>query len=70
MFTAQDVKSIRLRLRMSQPYFSKLLNVSSKTVQSWEQGTRRPSQSAARLLQIIDRPDILSSLSESEQSPS
>lgn len=63
-YTAQDVKTIRTRLRMSQPHFSRLLNVSSKTVQSWEQGVRRPSQSAARLLQIIEHPDLLKSLSD------
>lgn len=63
-YTAQDVKAIRTRLKMSQPYFSRLLNVSSKTVQSWEQGTRRPSQSAARLLQLIEHPELLSSLSD------
>jgi hypothetical protein len=31
-----------------------MLNVSPKTVQSWEQGDRRPSQAALRLLQVID----------------
>jgi predicted transcriptional regulator len=38
---------------MSQGVFAKMLNVSAKTVQSWEQGERRPSQAALRLLQVI-----------------
>jgi DNA-binding transcriptional regulator YiaG len=29
------------------------LNVSTKTVQSWEHGTRRPSQAALRLIQVL-----------------
>jgi hypothetical protein len=30
-----------------------MLNVSTKTVQSWEQGQRRPSQAALRLIQVF-----------------
>jgi putative transcriptional regulator len=62
-YSAQDVKAIRLSRGMSQALFSKLLNVSNKTLQGWEQGLRRPSQSAARLLQIIDNPQMLSGVS-------
>ena len=39
--------------KMSQAVFAQLLNVSAKTVQSWEQGTRRPSQAALRLIQVF-----------------
>lgn len=58
-YTAEEVKAIRAKLHMSQPRFSKLVNVSYKTVQSWEQGTRHPSQSSARLLQFIADPQLL-----------
>jgi hypothetical protein len=30
-----------------------MLNVSIKTSQSWEQGTRKPSQAALRLIQVF-----------------
>ena len=40
-------------LRVSQAVFARLLNVSAKTVQSWEQGARQPSESARRLLQVF-----------------
>ena len=30
-----------------------MLNVSTKTVQSWEHGTRKPSQAALRLIQVF-----------------
>src|SRR5258708_6526546 len=61
-YGAEEVRTIRSRLRLSQPGFARLLHVSSKTVQSWEQGARRPSQAAARLLQFIDRPELLAHL--------
>jgi putative transcriptional regulator len=46
------VAKIRHRLGMSQAVFAALLNVSKKTVQSWEQGTRVPRAGDLRLLQI------------------
>ena len=58
-YTAEDVKRIREQRNMSQGKFAFLLNVSMKTVQSWEQGKRKPSHSSARLLQIIETPEAL-----------
>ncbi|HZT40781.1 MAG TPA: helix-turn-helix domain-containing protein [Chthonomonadaceae bacterium] len=65
-YTADDVRRIRARLNMSQPGFARLLQVSKKTVQSWEQGTRRPQQSSARLLQFIENPELLTSLAQNK----
>jgi putative transcriptional regulator len=57
---AQKVVRLRQRLGMSQAVFAQTLNVSTKTVQSWEQGERRPSQAALRLLQILEaRPQVV-----------
>jgi putative transcriptional regulator len=57
---AQDVLRLRQKLKMSQGVFARLLNVSAKTVQSWEQGDRKPSQAALRLLQIMEaRPKLV-----------
>lgn len=50
---ARAVVGIRERFGMSQAVFARVLNVSAKTVQSWEQGERKPSQAALRLLQIL-----------------
>ena len=61
-YNAEAVRALRLRLNMSQPRFSRLVNVSTKTVQSWEQGVRRPSQSSARLLQFLSEPQLLTAL--------
>ena len=58
-YSAEDIRRVRDRLKLSQAGFARLLHVSDKTVQSWEQGTRHPSQSAARLLQFIEDPELL-----------
>src|SRR5690348_13561943 len=49
------VAALRRKLKMSQSVFAAALNVSSKLVQSWEQGSRRPSRGDLRLIQIIER---------------
>src|SRR5260370_19151371 len=53
-FLPKDVIRLRKRINMSQVLFARMLNVSAKTVQSWEQGERRPSQAALRFLQILN----------------
>ena len=52
---AKEVVRLRLDHAMSQAVFARLLNVSTKTVQSWEQGTRKPSRAALRLIQIFGK---------------
>lgn len=57
---AQSLAALRGQTAMSQAVFAKLLNVSTKTVQSWEQGVRQPSQASRRLIQVFsERPDVL-----------
>jgi putative transcriptional regulator len=53
--TPRQVTDLRMRLRMSQAVFAATLNVSKKTVQSWEQGRRVPSDVALRMLQVVDQ---------------
>ena len=67
-YDAERIRALRTGLGFSQPYFSRILNVSPKTVQSWEQGIRVPSQSSARLLQLIENPHLLDSLRHFQQS--
>jgi putative transcriptional regulator len=50
---ADELTELRLAGGMSQAVFARLLNVSTKTVQSWEQGARKPSQAALRLIQVF-----------------
>lgn len=50
---AGDVIRLRRENQMSRAVFGRLLNVSPKTIESWEQGVRRPSQAALRLIQVL-----------------
>lgn len=67
-YTASDIKRMRNKLNCSQNIFAAYLNVSLNTVQAWEQGFRRPTHSALRLLEIIDKgPVFLNSLIKDRQ---
>lgn len=61
-YNGADVVAIRTRRHMSQAQFAKLLAVNVKTLQSWEQGVRKPSKPTMRLLQIFDHPEEFQSI--------
>jgi putative transcriptional regulator len=50
---AKTLVALREAAEMSQAVFAKVLYVSAKTVQSWEQGVRVPSKATRRLIQIF-----------------
>src|SRR3990167_9855764 len=54
-YKAKDIKKIRVKQNLSQGSLARYLNVSIKTVQSWESGKRMPSGPSLRLLEIIDK---------------
>jgi putative transcriptional regulator len=57
---AKTLAAIRSQAAMSQSIFARVLNVSYKTVQSWEQGLREPSHASRRLLQVfVEHPEIV-----------
>ncbi len=49
------VSSIREKTGLSQRQFAKLLGVSVRTLQDWEQGRRAPSGAARTLLRIAEK---------------
>ena len=50
----------RQALGLSQNEFSKLLGVSVRTLQDWEQGRKRPSSAASMLLKVAAKhPEVL-----------
>lgn len=56
----KEIVQLREQLNLSQPLFASALNVSTKTVQAWEQGLREPSNAALKLLTIARKhPEIL-----------
>lgn len=48
-----EIKRIRERIKLSQPVFARLLNISSETVKKWEQGERHPTGSSLKLLNLV-----------------
>lgn len=66
----KKIVAIRRNLRMSQSVFAATLNVSMRTVQSWEQGLREPSEASLRLLQIIGtQPSVVDELFARKPAP-
>jgi putative transcriptional regulator len=55
-----SVRAARAATGLSQAQFARLLGVSVRTLQEWEQGRKAPSGAAATLLRIAERrPDVL-----------
>jgi putative transcriptional regulator len=52
IITVPRIAAIREKTRLSQAQFAKLLGVSVRTLQDWEQGRRAPSGAARTLLLI------------------
>ena len=49
----QEIKQIRIRAKISQPVFAKILNVSTSAVQHWETGDKQPNGAALKLLNLV-----------------
>jgi len=54
MLSPEEIKTIRLRERISQPVFARYLNVSKNLVSDWERGVKKPGGPALRLLTVIE----------------
>ena len=54
-FRPEDIRRIRLANHVSQAAFAAILGIGKTTVQQWEQGQKKPSGPAQRLLDLIDR---------------
>ena len=50
---APDAKAVREKTGLSQSDFARLMQVSVKTLQNWEQHRRNPTGPAAALLKIV-----------------
>ncbi|HEU0187339.1 MAG TPA: helix-turn-helix domain-containing protein [Gallionellaceae bacterium] len=58
--SVSPVVSARMKSGLSQSDFAKLLGVSVRTLQDWEQGRREPSGAAKTLIAIAERrPEVL-----------
>lgn len=57
-YTPNQIKKIRSRHKISQSVFAAYLNTTSSTIQKWEQGQKKPSNIALKLLNLIDKHGI------------
>ncbi len=54
-YPPEKIIAIRKRFKLSQAALASLFNISPSTVQKWEQGLKRPTGAARKLLDIMER---------------
>ena len=64
--SANEIKNLRLREKVSQPVFAKFLNTTLSTVRQWEQGEKHPRGTSLRLLNLVAKKGLGVLLSGSE----
>ena len=54
-YSPEEIKKIRNTNKVSQAVFAKFINVKKITVAAWEQGTKKPTSTAVKILDIVER---------------
>lgn len=54
-YSAEEIRALRERYRLSQAVLASILNTSLSTVQKWEIGAKHPGGPSLKLLNILDR---------------
>jgi len=54
-FNAKEIARIRKGVNVSQGVFALYLNTTASTIRQWEQGDKKPSGIAARMLQHVQK---------------
>lgn len=49
------IKRIRESQKVSQPVFARYLNTSESTIEKWESGAKKPSGTALKLLDVVEK---------------
>jgi putative transcriptional regulator len=57
-YSPEHIVRIRKKFKLSQAAMASLFNISTSTVQKWEQGNKRPTGASRKLLDIIERKGI------------
>ncbi len=55
VYSAEQIKRIRLHNQASQAVFAAYLNTSPSTVQKWERGQKKPNGPSLKLLNLVDQ---------------
>lgn len=50
-----DVRGLRESIKLTQAAFARMIGVSVRTLQNWEQGRREPDGPAKALLRVVER---------------
>jgi putative transcriptional regulator len=63
--TAEELVSLRERLKLSRPVFARYLRTNPRTLENWEQGRAKPNAQAALLIRLVERyPDTVERLAK------
>ena len=54
-YPPKKIAALRKKFRLSQAALASVFNVSTSTVQKWEQGLKKPTGASKKLLSIIER---------------
>lgn len=54
-YDSSSVRRLRLEIGVSQAIFARIVGASTDLVAAWEQGSRKPTAMACRLLETIER---------------
>ena len=57
--TADEIKQIREREKVSQTVFANYLNVTASLVSKWERGEKRPSGASLKLLTLVEKKGLM-----------
>ena len=57
-YSAEMIRDIRAKTKLTQSVFASLMNISISTLQKWEIGAKKPVGAARKLLHIVDRKGI------------
>jgi putative transcriptional regulator len=55
VYSPEEIRALRERLNMSQSVLATAINASACSIQKWERGTKKPSGTALKLLNLLDR---------------
>ena len=62
-FPKEKIREIRFKNDFTQEHFAELLGVTKKSVEAWESGARKPTGTAKRLFQLMEKdPNIINSM--------
>ena len=54
-YSPQKITAIRKKFNLSQAALASVFNISTSTVQKWEQGNKKPTGASRKLLDIMER---------------